>query len=213
MRYKIEKHSDHIHVKEDTSSETAIKIFGWLIALPFILFYFMIVWPLVKLYQYKKKKKAREIESTLKSVEIDGTTYTMLTTEARSLIPELKEQVENILNIISTTADPDVFFDQFVLYEDKLKQLSAAYAICEVPNSALALLHELPNTKGQLTERLIKRYARNSRRKIYELYSVEDKIKCAEIFKNILEEFSDSITDENWSFVKYEYGKLLELCE
>ncbi len=33
----------------------------------------------------------------------------MLTTEARSLIPELKEQVENILNIISTTADPDVF--------------------------------------------------------------------------------------------------------
>lgn len=34
----------------------------------------MIVWPLVKLYQYKKKKKAREIESTLKSVEIDGTT-------------------------------------------------------------------------------------------------------------------------------------------
>lgn len=41
MRYKIEKHSDHIHVKEDTSSETAIKIFGWLIALPFILFYFM----------------------------------------------------------------------------------------------------------------------------------------------------------------------------
>lgn len=52
MRYKIEKHSDHIHVKEDTSSETAIKIFGWLIALPFILFYFMIVWPLVKLYQY-----------------------------------------------------------------------------------------------------------------------------------------------------------------
>lgn len=25
MRYKIEKHSDHIHVKEDTSSETAIK--------------------------------------------------------------------------------------------------------------------------------------------------------------------------------------------
>lgn len=109
MRYKIEKHSDHIHVKEDTSSETAIKIFGWLIALPFILFYFMIVWPLVKLYQYKKKKKNREIESTLKSVEIDGTTYTMLTTEARSLIPELKEQVENILNIISTTADPDVF--------------------------------------------------------------------------------------------------------
>ena len=185
MRYKIEKHSDHIHVKEDTSSETAIKIFGWLIALPFILFYFMIVWPLVKLYQYQKKKKAREIESTLKSVEIDGTTYTMLTTEARSLIPELKEQVENILNIISTTADPDVFFDQFVLYEDKLKQLSAAYAICEVPNSALALLHELPNTKEQLTERLIKRYARNSRRKIYELYSVEDKIKCAEIFKNI----------------------------
>ncbi len=72
MRYKIEKHSDHIHVKEDTSSETAIKIFGWLIALPFILFYFMIVWPLVKLYQYKKKKKTEKLNQPLNLLKLTG---------------------------------------------------------------------------------------------------------------------------------------------
>ncbi len=41
MRYKIEKHSDHIHVKEDTSSETAIKNI-WLVncsAFYFVLFH------------------------------------------------------------------------------------------------------------------------------------------------------------------------------
>lgn len=57
MRIGIGKRIGGVYVGTSISGSSILKGIYWFFAWPFYLFYFMCVWPFVKLYQHCKKEK------------------------------------------------------------------------------------------------------------------------------------------------------------
>lgn len=213
MRMNVGKRVGGVYVGTSLDAKAFLKGVLYFFTWPFLLCYFIFIWPFVKLHQHSKNKKSHKMETTPKTVEVGGTSYTMMPAEARPIIPGLKNQYEDCMKILQSTKDPDVFFGKLDQCEDALKQLSAACIICESSNNNEGVLQDFTDSKDKLTEDFIMRYAKDTRRKIYELSTSKGKLNRAEVFKKILNEFSDNINDQNWSLVKSEYEKLKELAQ
>ena len=213
MRFGFGKKVGGVYVGTSISGNSLAKGIYWFFAWPFYLAYYMLVWPFIKLYQYNKKKKSRAFETTPKTVEVDGTTFEMMPAEARPVIEGLKKSFEDNLNLVQSTKNPDVFFERLAQAESVLKRLIASYEVCEIENNARDVLKAFQAKKESRVNDFIERYAKEVRRKIYDLSTEKAKNNKAEAFRKILLEFSDRLTDNNREFIDSEYSELKELAK
>ncbi len=213
MRVSVGKKIGGVYVGTSVSGNSLLKAIYWFFAWPFYLLYYILVWPFVKLYQRSKKKNIRAFETTQKTVEVDGTIFEMMPAEARPSIDMLKKSFEESLNLIESTKNPDVFFERLSRAESLLKRLIASYEVCEIQNNSREVLREFKQDKESIINNFIERYAKDIRRKIYELATEKAKNNKADVFKKVLLEFSDQFTAKNNEFIESKYSELKELAK
>lgn len=213
MRFGVGKRVGGMYIGASASGSSIAKGIYWFFAWPFYLAYYMLVWPFIKLYQYNKKNKIRIAETTRKTVEVDGTTFEMMPIEARRLIDGLKKSFEENISLVESTKNPDVFFERLLQTENVLKRLIASYEVCGIQNNARNILQKFQENKESTINDFVERYAKDIRRKIYELSTEKAKNNKAEVFKKVLLEFADRITDGNREFIESKYLELKELAK
>lgn len=213
MRFGIGKRVGGMYVGASASGSSILKFIYWFFAWPFYLAYFMLVWPFVKLYQHFKKKKILINAATPQTVTIDSVTYTMSPAEARGLIQRKKEIADDSIRLVQETKNPDVFFERLEKASDSLRELAAAYTICGVENNAEEVLQKFNADREGLINNFIQRYAKDIRRKIYELSTQKGKSNKADVFRNVLLEYEERMSEGNLEYMENLYAELKGLAE
>ena len=213
MRFGIGKRVGGVYVGASASGSSILKFVYWFFAWPFYLAYFMLVWPFVNLYQHFKKKKVLINAATSQTATIDSVTYTMSSAEARSMIQRKKEIADDSIRLVQETKNPDVFFERLEKASDSLRELAAAYTICGVENNAEEVLQKFNADREGLINNFIQRYAKDIRRKIYELSTQKGKSNKADVFRNVLLEYEERMSSENLEYMENMYAELKELAE
>lgn len=213
MRFGIGKRVGGVYVGASASGSSILKFIYWFFAWPFYLAYFMLVWPFVKLYQHFKKKKVLINAATSQTATIDSVTYAMSPAEARSMIQRKKEIADDSIRLVLETKNPDVFFERLEKSSDSLRELAAAYTICGIENNTEEVLQKFNADKEGLINNFIQRYAKDIRRKIYELSTQKGKSNKADVFRNVLLEYEERMSSENLEYMENMYAELKELAE
>ena len=213
MRFGIGKRVGGVYVGASASGSSILKFIYWFFAWPFYLAYFMLVWPFVKLYQHFKKKKVLINAATSQTATIDSVTYAMSPAEARGLIQRKKEIADDSIRLVQETKNPDVFFERLEKASDSLRELAAAYTICGVENNAEEVLQKFNADKEGLINNFIQRYAKDIRRKIYELSTQKGKSNKADVFRNVLLEYEERMSEGNLEYMENLYAELKGLAE
>ncbi len=220
MRFGIGKRVGGMYVGASVSGSSILKFIYWFFAWPFYLAYFMLVWPCVKLYKYfkgrrflKKEEKAIITAAIPQTVTIDSVTYTMSSAEARSMIQRKKEIADDSIRLVQETKNPDVFFERLEKASDSLRELAAAYTICGVENNAEEVLQKFNADREGLINNFIQRYAKDIRRKIYELSTQKGKSNKADVFRNVLLEYEERMSEENLEYMENLYAEVKGLAE
>lgn len=213
MRFGIGKRVGGMYVGASVGGSSILKFIYWFFAWPFYLAYFILVWPFVKLYKHSKKKKDLLNTTTPQTVTIDSVTYTMSPAEARGLIQRQKEIADDSIRLVQETKNPDVFFERLEKASDSLRELAAAYTICGVENNAEEVLQKFNADREGLINNFIQRYAKDIRRKIYELSTQKGKSNKADVFKNVLLEYEERMSELNLEYMENLYAELKGLAE
>lgn len=213
MRFGIGKRVGGVYVGASASGSSILKFIYWFFAWPFYLAYFMLVWPFVKLYQHFKRKKVLINAATSQTATIDSVTYAMSPAEARSMIQRKKEIADDSIRLVLETKNPDVFFERLEKSSDSLRELAAAYTICGIENNTEEVLQKFNADKEGLINNFIQRYAKDIRRKIYELSTQKGKSNKADVFRNVLLEYEERMSSENLEYMENMYAELKELAE
>lgn len=213
MRFGIGKRVGGMYVGASVSGSSILKFIYWFFAWPFYLAYFMLVWPFVRLYKRSKKKKDFLNATTPQTVTIDSVTYTMSSAEARSMIQRKKEIADDSIRLVQETKNPDVFFERLEKASDSLRELAAAYTICGVENNAEEVLQKFNADREGLINNFIQRYAKDIRRKIYELSTQKGKSNKADVFRNVLLEYEERMSEGNLEYMENLYAELKGLAE
>lgn len=213
MRFGIGKRVGGVYVGASASGSSILKFIYWFFAWPFYLAYFMLVWPFVKLYQHFKKKKVLINATAPQTVTIDSVTYTMSPAEARGLIQRKKEIADDSIRLVQETKNPDVFFERLEKASDSLRELAAAYKICDIENNAEEVLQKFNADREGLINNFIQRYAKDIRRKIYELSTQKGKSNKADVFRNVLLEYEERMSEGNLEYMENLYAELKGLAE
>lgn len=213
MRFGIGKRVGGVYVGASASGSSILKFIYWFFAWPFYLAYFILVWPFVRLYKRSKKKKDFLNATTPQTVTIDSVTYTMSPAEARGLIQRKKEIADDSIRLVQETKNPDVFFERLEKASDSLRELAAAYTICGVENNAEEVLQKFNADREGLINNFIQRYAKDIRRKIYELSTQKGKSNKADVFRNVLLEYEERMSEGNLEYMENLYAELKGLAE
>lgn len=213
MRFGIGKRVGGVYVGASASGSSILKFIYWFFAWPFYLAYFILVWPFVRLYKRSKKKKDFLNATTPQTVTIDSVTYTMSSAEARSMIQRKKEIADDSIRLVQETKNPDVFFERLEKASDSLRELAAAYTICGVENNAEEVLQKFNADREGLINNFIQRYAKDIRRKIYELSTQKGKSNKADVFRNVLLEYEERMSEGNLKYMENLYAELKGLAE
>lgn len=213
MRFGIGKRVGGVYVGASASGSSILKFIYWFFAWPFYLAYFILVWPFVRLYKRSKKKKDFLNATTSQTVTIDSVTYTMSSAEARSMIQRKKEIADDSIRLVQETKNPDVFFERLEKASDSLRELAAAYTICGVENNAEEVLQKFNADREGLINNFIQRYAKDIRRKIYELSTQKGKSNKADVFRNVLLEYEERMSEGNLEYMENLYAELKGLAE
>lgn len=213
MRFGIGKRVGGVYVGASASGSSILKFIYWFFAWPFYLAYFILVWPFVRLYKRSKKKKDFLNATTPQTVTIDSVTYTMSSVEARSMIQRKKEIADDSIRLVQETKNPDVFFERLEKASDSLRELAAAYTICGVENNAEEVLQKFNTDREGLINNFIQRYAKDIRRKIYELSTQKGKSNKADVFRNVLLEYEERMSEGNLEYMENLYAELKGLAE
>ena len=213
MRFGIGKRVGGVYVGASASGSSILKFIYWFFAWPFYLAYFILVWPFVRLYKRSKKKKDFLNATTPQTVTIDSVTYTMSPAEARGLIQRKKEIADDSIRLVLETKNPDVFFERLEKASDSLRELAAAYTICGVENNAEEVLQKFNADREGLINNFIQRYAKDIRRKIYELSTQKGKSNKADVFRNVLLEYEERMSEGNLEYMENLYAELKGLAE
>lgn len=213
MRFGIGKRVGGVYVGASASGSSILKFIYWFFAWPFYLAYFILVWPFVRLYKRSKKKKDFLNATTPQTVTIDSVTYTMSSAEARSMIQRKKEIADDSIRLVQETKNPDVFFERLEKASDSLRELAAAYTICGVENNAEEVLQKFNADREGLINNFIQRYAKDIRRKIYELSTQKGKSNKADVFRNVLLEYEERMSEGNLEYMENLYVELKGLAE
>ncbi len=212
MRFSIGKKVGNTYVGASVSSLTVGKVILYFFTWPFILCYFILVWPFIKLYQYNKKKKQAQYLASSQTIVVDGQQVFISPAEAKAGIPHYQRIAEESTRIFQATKDPDIYFKRYDLAVENFKYLAAAYQVCGVQNNAESLLQALKSNYTLHTNAFIDRYAQSIRRKIYELTSANAKANKAEAFKNVLLEYKERLTPEILQHMEEKYEELRGLA-
>ena len=145
------------------------------------------------------------------AVNMGGRTITMSPAEAKASIPNYQRIAEESTKILQETKDPEVYFKRYDMAIDNFECLAVAYQVCDVQNNVPQLLQTLRENYNLHTNSFIDRYAKDTRKKIYQLTSERGKANRAEAFKNILLEYKDKLTPENLQYIDSKYMELKEL--
>ena len=202
-----------MYVGASASGSSILKFIYWFFAWPFYLAYFILVWPFVRLSKRSKKKKDFLNATTPQTVTIDSVTYTMSPAEARGLIQRKKEIADDSIRLVQETKNPDVFFERLEKASDSLRELAAAYTICGVENNAEEGLQKFNADREGLINNFIQRYAKDIRRKIYELSTQKGKSNKADVFRNVLLEYEERMSEGNLEYMENLYAELKGLAE
>lgn len=213
MRFGIGKRVGGVYVGASASGSSILKFIYWFFAWPFYLAYFILVWPFVRLYKRSKKKKDFLNATTPQTVTIDSVTYTMSPAEARGLIQRKKEIADDSIRLVQETKNPDVFFERLEKASDSLRELAAAYTICGIENNAEEVLQKFNADREGLINNFIQRYAKDIRRKIYELSTQKGKSNKADVFRNVLLEYEERMSEGNLEYMENLYAELKGLAE
>lgn len=164
---------------------------------PFYLVYYVCVWPFVAIYKAITKKSRNKMETEKANAKALASRYMKIINDCSKLIAETKT--------------PDVFFSRYDLLLETLSKFAQIEGVAPISNgSPSAELTRLSELREEATNDFIKRYAVETRKKIYELTTKSAKENRAESFKKILGEYSDKLTARNLDVIKSEYQKMLE---
>ena len=212
MRFYFGKKIGGMYVGTSVKGSTVGKVILYFFTWPFILLYFILIWPFVKLYQHNKKKKNTQYLVSEKTVYVDNEPITMSPAQAKTAYSRYQQIAEESAKLMQETKNPDVYFSRYDTTIENFKLLSAAYQICGVDNNVEEDLQTLKKNRTIHTNAFIDRYAKDTRRKIYELTTTKGKANKAEVFKNVLLEYKNQMTPESLEYVEQKYGELKELA-
>lgn len=168
-----------------------------IIMIPFYLIYFVFIWPFVAIYKAATKKSRGE--SSAKKAN------------AKMLAPQYMKIINDCSRIVAETKKPDVFFSRYDLLLETLSKFAQIEEIAPISSgSPSAELVRLSGLREEATNDFIKRYARETREKAYELTTERGKRNKAEAFKKILMEYEEKMTKNNMETIESEYQKILE---
>ena len=211
MRFSVGKKVGGAYVGTSVSSNKIGKYVLYFFAWPFILCYFIFIWPFVKLYKHNKQKKNAQYMASEQAVNMGGRIITMSPAEAKASIANYQRIAEESTKILQETKDPEVYFKRYDMAIDNFERLAVAYQVCGVQNNVPQLLQTLRENYNLHTNSFIDRYAKDTRKKIYQLTSERGKANRADAFKNILLEYKDKLTPENLQYIESKYMELKEL--
>lgn len=212
MRIGVGKKVGGVYVGASTSvkGKNIAKGFLYIIGFPFVFLYFIFVWPFVKLSKNSKKKKM----TVPHTVNVNGRDFTMSVLEAQSSIDNLARVAEDSLKLVQETKNPEIYFKRWDTAIDTLEHLQAAYTICGTDNPAERTLDKLEQDKTKLLNDFIDRYAKEIRKKIYNLSSANGKKNAASAFKKIMLEYKDSFSNDSLFYLEKVSEEMMKMaCE
>lgn len=212
MRIGVGKKVGGVYVGASTNAKgkDIIKGFLYVIGFPFVLFYFIFIWPFAKLSKKSKKKKMMVPQT----VNVNGREFTMSTLEAQAAIDNWARIAEDSLKLVQETKNPETYFKRWDTAIDTLEHLQAAYTICGSDNPAERTLDRLEQDKTMLLNAFIDRYAKDTRKKIYNVSSANGKKNAASAFRNIMLEYKDDFSKDSLSYLEKVSEEIMDIaCE
>lgn len=186
-----------MYVGGSVSAKKAGKVLMYILLSPFYLTYYICIWPFVAIYKAVTKNSRKEAAAEKEN--------------AKALAPQYMRIINDCSKLVAETKTPDVFFSRYDLLLEtlgKFAQIEGAAPIAS--GSPSAELARLSGLREEATDDFIKRYATETRKKIYELTMEKAKKNRADAFKKILMEYSDKLTAKNIETIEAEYQKMME---
>lgn len=167
-----------------------------ILMIPFYVLYYICIWPFVAIYKVVTKK-SRKDASTKKA-------------SAKALASQYMRIINDCSRHVAETKTPDVFFSRYDLLLETLSKFAEIEGAAPIANgNPSAELMRLSGLREEATDDFIRRYARETRQKAYDLTTEKGKRNKAEAFKKTLLEYNDKLTENNMKTIEFEYQKIL----
>ena len=200
MRIGFRKKIVGIYVGASTSTKGIGKILLYILFSPFYLMYYVCIWPFLAIYRAVTKKKKTE-----KYVEKENT---------KQLASQYLRVINDCSKLIIETKNPKTFFSRYDLLLETLKKFSEIEENAPITGSKPSdELQRFLSLREDATNEFIDRYAQDTRIKIYELSTEKAKKNKANAFVNILNEYSDNLTERNRAQIDGHFRKMIEVIE
>ena len=203
MRVGVGKKVGGVYVGGSVSTKSIWKGIGYVFGFPFILCYYMCIWPFIKIYKHIKNKNEKNNLVSPRTVNLNNKTFNMSPIEAKNAIPSYSKIFNESIKLVNETKTPAVFFERWDKAIESIEILSVAGSICGTNSNANEILSQLTQNKTYYTNQFIDRYASVARQKIYELSSEKAKLNKANAFTNILLEYQDKMTQESLEYLDF----------
>lgn len=165
--------------------------------IPFYLIYYICVWPFVAIYKAVTKKRRKEAETEKENAKV--------------LAPKYMRIINDCSKLVAETKTPDVFFSRYDLLLETLSKFAQIERSAPIASgSPSEEFDRLSGLREEATDDFIRRYAKETRKNIYEMTTEKGKKNKAEAFKKILGEYNEKLTDKNIKTIESEYQKMLE---